>query len=343
MEQDLKYTVHIKFQFAGNDLPGILMHFERLEDAVDRFLMVYGHHFITGFGTHPFEKLNVSEATITSDQDGKVLISSGVELPAMGSGSELAPGFYFRFPEGVSAFEKTSGISFVDFKAYEPSARTLMVAGRLASGYQLFRPTIGYENMKEQAREKLQKNQLYGIALQRYFFDVNGVYVGNLQPYPSREDYVFDSPDKALHKLLQTDFNALDDSVAWENGLQGHIKKAVLYRTSPSLKLEYRTLASLHSARRNWINIGTKTVREPGIYLELDYGAKAWGFSFPFSGLEQVKGQDGFLVGRYNDALSRTEKISGLLDHFEKKQQKIARVQRKNSQTRRSKGRRTGL
>lgn len=328
---NFRYTLDIKFDIAGGSTSLIKMHFTHLQDAFDKLLMIRGYHFQTGFAEKTFDKMTISEVVIKDNKDGKVLISSGIVPDSFDSNMKLSPGFYLRFPQSVAAFEEISNIDFSGFKGYDRDSRVLLAAARKPPDlYKQYAPLIAYENMHDQAEEKLKKSTLYGVSYTKYFFESDGNYLGALQPYPHREDFFFDSPDKALHKLLTTDFNALDERVAWENDLSSYISKAVLYRNRNDFGLDLFNMAKLHSARKNGLNIAYTGYDVIGIYLQLERDVQDK-VKYPYSALENITSDPSaiYRVGLYNESFSHAERIPNLLTPFEKSNRSLASQKRK--------------
>lgn len=195
--ENFRYTLDIKFDISDESISLIKMHFDHLQDAFDKLLMIQGYHFQTGFREKPFDKMTVSEVLITENKDGKMLISSIIAPESLGDNMKLSPGFYLRFPQSVAAFEQISNIDFSGFKGYDRDSRVLLAAARKPSdSYMQYAPLIAYENMHDQAEEKLKKSTLYGVSYTKYFFESDGNYLGTLQPYPHREDFFLTAPIK---------------------------------------------------------------------------------------------------------------------------------------------------
>lgn len=326
-EHDSNYTLQIKFVVDGEPTPLISLHFESLQDAFDKFVMVQEAHFRRGFkDVEPFRSMKVFEALIIDNKDGTRLISSMVAPDNFDEGEKMTNGFYFWFPQTVSDFERIAGIDLSGFKSYDRDSDILMCSGH--------QQLIGYENLIEKAMQKMSDSTLLVVSLTRYYYETDGDRSGKLQSLPYRDDYFFDDPDKALQQLLTTDFNSLDQQVAWENDLDSYISEAKLYKNSGSVFDTDYPEATLHSARRNGLKKGDyDRYKVTGIYIGLGFGFDSELITYPFSKLENVRGSKFYKVGTYNDSLSWSQKVPGLLAPFEKNRKRNTQSQAKQPRT----------
>lgn len=316
MTPGTRYTVEIKSDLSGEPITIVRMHFKHLQDAFDKFINV-GRFRISLELRNSYVDFPVAEAIIFDCKNAEKIVNSVFVKNNLDSENSLQPGFYLKFRESIGHFERQSEINFSDIKGYNPDSYILKLT-RTNPGLNEIRNLIGYENLIETSAQRLKKRKLFAASFQRQDLNEEAVLLHQGKVLPVQEDYFYDSPDDALHHLLGTDFNALDENVAWENDLQGYLLRALVYEDHDNFHIGPWMLAQLHSARESQIQLGFQKCGDKSIYLELRGTNRYCEMTYPFSNLERIPGiGDTFLVGKYNDSLSKTYKVSGLLAPFE--------------------------
>ncbi|GEM_PF-3471646 len=337
MKPEKGYTVEIKADLSGESEPIIRMYFEDLTDAFDKFVSVTPYDFDKGSLHKPFRDLRVTEASIIDLATGEVLVSSALFIDKFGPGLERKPGFYFIFPASVDRFEQECGVSFNSFKGYNSNAEYLLAAILKDLKELTFTKLTGYENLLIQRRERLYDRKLFAASFQQHFHKGEVIQFDAESRVPFQEDYFYKNPDEALHHLLRTDFNSLDELVSWEKDLLVYFSRATMYQNSTGLHSGLNTgtdiVAELHSARRNSLSFGWESYPNQLIYLEVKADFEKLGMHYPLSDLERMSNSRRlFAAGTYNDSYTQAEKVPGLLVPFEKgKIQKTAAVIKKSA------------
>lgn len=337
MVSEAGYTVEIKSDLSGEPVTIVRMHFKHLQDAFDKFINV-GRFRISLELRNSYVDFPVAEAIIFDCKNAEKIVNSVFVKNNLDSEISHQPGFYLKFLESIGHFERQSGTNFSDIKGYDPDSYTLKLT-RTNPGLNEIQNLIGYENLIETSSQRLKNRKLFVASFQRQDLNEDAVLLHQGKVLPVQEDYFYDSPDDALHHLLGTDFNALDENVAWENDLQGYLLRALVYEDHDNFHVGSWMLAQLHSARGNQIELGFQRCGNKSIYLELRGTNRYCEMTYPFSNLERVPGiGDTFLVGKYNDSLSKAEKVLGLLAPFEKSKVNKASISRKKTAKSRTKG-----
>lgn len=335
MVSDTGYTVEIKSDLSGESEPIIRMHFEDLNDAFDKFVSVAPHDFDIGSLEKPFRDLRVTEASIIDRITGEVLVSSALFTDRFGPDLRFLPGFYYLFPESIARFEQECRLSFNSFKGYNPNSEYLLAAILNDPKELTFTELTGYEHLLVQRRKRLYDRRLVAASFQQHFHKAEVIHFDGDRRIPFQEDYYYKNPDEALHHLLRTDFNALDELVSWENDLTAYFSRASIYRNftglHSGLDTGSLTLAELHSARKTRLYFGWESYPSKLIYIEVKGDCEKESINYPFSDLESMSNSRRlYLAGMYNDTYTRAVKVPALLAPFEKnKIQNISEVREK--------------
>ncbi|PUZ21302.1 hypothetical protein DCC81_25170 [Chitinophaga parva] len=318
-EKKWPYTLRVDFLNPAAGPSGIWVHCDQVQDAFRRLLMVDSLLFAGSYRVGSFEECTVAKAKIVANARAETI----AELSYDSYQKQTIPGVYLTFPQTISAFEQELSSSLSSLKGYQPQVISLLVAHSMPDGLPRFRPTIGYQNLCEEASQHLQKDTRVFVSLTQKFFLTSTSTPRSFSSAPFREDFLYRDPDEALHHLLKTDFNALDENVAWENDLPYVISKAGIYKLNDGFDDDFGCVARLRSLRKGTIALPNSTLRDPGIHLEVP---KLWNnvsFNYPFHRRPKTSDDNTcYLVGTYNNALSKTEKIEGLLLPYEQKTRK---------------------
>ncbi len=297
--EEWKYCVDIRFDEASPHPNGIRMYYNDFKIAAER-MMTFGQ--IDSLYDPLYKELagdrRISEMKLLLTKDGSVEAERRLEHNGFG---DRAAGLYYHFPNGITDFEKKSGFSFAGYKGYDSRSAFIQTSYTDSnSGY--YKDFIAHESMIENLSQERRDNGYFTATISRQYFATRFPDKMNTHPLPFNEVFFSKDPDVAVKILMETDFNQLDKSVAWEKELDSFIVRA-------SMGSNGREHGTVKSYRRHFHHDVIKT---PGIYLELSSFLEERLFL-----LKDISKPDDlreiYKAGHYNELGTSAEKVPELV------------------------------
>lgn len=262
MEKDeWKYVFEIRFDTESVWTFGYDMYFSILDQAVKRFIEINFQALIGNAVYYPFTGNQLKSVTLKDIQVGKIMLETEMKKwrPNWEEFDEKAPGLYIKFPQGVKDFEKKSGL---DLKHFKPEDNTILIGYYVGDRLKSSKPVIAFEDLYR--KMQMEADDVFTVDYELSGFGNGITRTRDIVHQILVEEYYFLTAEDALKKLLSTNFNMLDDSVAWE---QGH---DYFYESVKCSKVR-TTIAQIQSARAGTLEVGSYLAQEPGIFLILQH------------------------------------------------------------------------
>lgn len=271
MKEEWKYILEIRFDKDSILPQGYDMYFTSLDQAIKRITEVNCNDFIKNAVYYPFMGNQVQSLAILEIESWRKLLETEVIpwTPSWVETGEKEPGIYFTFPQGHKYFEKESGVNLTNFNIRD---NAMLVAYIVMEDNLKSKEVIAFEALYRELHRDY--NDIFTVDYATKFFGNGQERTRDITKEECVEQYFFNNMEDALYKLLSTDFNKLDDSVAWENGSD-------IYYTSAKITKSETTLASLRSERIGFLQVGTYYPDKPGIFLKIEEEARAYSFNIP--------------------------------------------------------------
>lgn len=313
MKEKWKYVLEIRFNKDSILPQGYDMYFTSLDQAIKRITEINCDDFIRTAIYNPFAGNQIQSLAIWEIVNGKKLLETEVIpwTPSWMEPGDKEPGIYFTFPQGHEYFEKESGVNLTNFNIKD---QVMLVAYIVREDRLKSKNVIPFEALSRELHRDY--NDIFTVDYATKFFGNGQERTRDIAKEECVDQYFFNNMDDALYKLLSTDFNKLDDTVAWENGSD-------IYYGSAKITKSETTLASLRSERIGFLQVGTYYPDKPGIFLKIEKEARAYSFNIP-NNLYEAPGI--LTMAKYNEMRNGVivcEELKTFL--MQKKQQKTAR------------------
>lgn len=262
MEKDKwKYVLEVRFDTDSVWNKGYDMYFSTLDQAVKRLTEIKFQDFINKATYYPFKGNQLNSVKLIDTQSGNIILETEVKQWRANweEFDEKAPGLYLKFPQGLKDFEKKSGLELQNFK---PEGNTILLGYYVGDWLKSSKPVISFEELYR----KLHRGADDGFTVD---YRLSGFGNGIVRTRDITEDilveqYNFLAAEDALHKLLSTDLNKLDEYVAWECGYDHYYNDVRFAKGNTDI-------AVLRSQRTGILQVGSYLTQEPGVFLKIEH------------------------------------------------------------------------
>ncbi|GEM_PF-1857276 len=288
-KENWKYVVEVDFLIGSMWPKGFCMYFRNLNQALQRVTEINLSDFNSKAEYDPFKGNQIIGLRIRDLETSSLVLELEkltVTKLELNPDINRAPGIYFNFPQSIAEFVR---LAEVDPKYFPAKESSLMIAHLEKENSKWIQPIIAFESLQRMFRSK--NEERFTVDYEIQYFEKGGQGERQSVGMGKAEQYFVDNADEAIHKMLSTDFDKLDESVAWEKGLEFFYKSVTLSKQTTQI-------ARLKSQRTGILQVGPYKPKEPGIFLKIDNKYREHLPSIP-TGIYEADGI--YRLGIYNE------------------------------------------
>lgn len=293
--EDWKYVLNLSFEHSQHP-EGIKMHFNSLDDAFRKLLLIPEEAFRVGLWQAPYTGRINLKAEILSQLDQTPIVDVKY-VDSISYNDNTTLGLYYRFPKGALDFEQKSGFDLSVLKGYDSQQEEVLISYLIKEKQTHFKNSLGLNALKKMAADYEQAHPQFCLSVASKYFGASNSSIRSVSVVPYVEDFFYTNANDAIKALLSVDYNKLDEYIAWE-------KDQINFYTKANVMKNRHSVAELLSLREGQA-VGHDRAYAEGIYLNLAAPAERYGITYPLENLHPP-GQSGdlMLVGKYNETRS---------------------------------------